>query len=189
MKKLFFGFSLLLSAYMIQSCSGGSSSDSNSKDPVDSAKAVNKEVKPVEKDASDFAVKAADGGMMEVEAGKLAQEKAVSARVKNFGAMMVKDHTEANDKLKSIASTLNVALPDSLGKDAKDDIEKLTKKKGKDFDKAYVNMMVDDHEKDVAEFRKAADNLSDSSIREFARKTLPVLETHLDSIRAIAGKK
>ena len=173
---------------MIQSCSGGSNADT-AKDPVDSAKAINKEVKPVEKDASDFAVKAANGNLMEVEAGKLAKLKGVSQRVKSFGEMMIKDHTEANDKLKNIASSLNVALPDSLGNDAKDDIAKLIKKSGKDFDKAYVAMMLDDHQKDVAEFRKAADNLSDSSIKEFARKTLPVLETHLDSIRAIAGKK
>jgi len=101
----------------------------------------------------------------------------------------VKDHSEANNKLKGIASERNVALPDSLGNDAKDEIAKLMKKSGKDFDKAYVDMMVDDHEKDVSEFRKAADNLSDSSIKEFARTTLPVLETHLDSIKAIAGKK
>jgi putative membrane protein len=188
MKKLFFGLSMMLSIFLIQSCSGGNSSDT-SKDSVDSAKTVNKEVKAVEKDASDFAVKAADGGMMEVEAGRIAQKKGVSERVKNFGAMMIKDHMEANNNLKGIASSLNVALPDSLGKDAKDDIEKLSKKSGKDFDKAYVDMMLDDHQKDVAEFRKAADNLSDSTIREFARKTLPVLETHLDSIRSIAGKK
>ncbi|MBS1600142.1 MAG: DUF4142 domain-containing protein [Bacteroidetes bacterium] len=187
MKKVFFGFTMLISAYAIQSCSGGNTADN--KDSVDSAKQENKEVKAVQKDASDFAVKAADGGMMEVEAGKLAQEKGVSKRVKNFGAMMVKDHTAANDQLKSIASSLNVALPDSLGNDAKDEIAKLSKKQGKDFDKAYVDMMLDDHEKDVTEFRKAADNLSDSSIKEFARKTLPVLETHLDSIRAISGKK
>jgi putative membrane protein len=143
----------------------------------------------VEKDASDFAVKAANGGLMEVEAGKLAEDKGMSPRVKDFGAMMVKDHGEANNKLKSVASSLNIALPESVSNDAKKDIEKLDKKNGKDFDKAYVDMMVDDHEKDVAEFRKAADNCSDSTLREFARQTLPVLEKHLDSIKSIAGKK
>ena len=62
-------------------------------------------------------------------------------------------------------------------------------KKGKDFDKAYVNMMVDDHKKDIAEFRKCADNCSDSTIKNFAATTLPVLEKHLDSIQAIAAKQ
>jgi len=188
MKKLFFGFCLLTSTYLIQSCSGGSS-ENKAQDPVDSAKAVNKEVKPVEKDASDFAIKAANGSMMEVETGKLAQDKAINPRVKDFGAMMVKDHSEANNKLKRLASSLNIALPESISDDAKKDVEKLDKKNGKDFDKAYVDMMVDDHEKDAAEFRKAADNCSDSTLKEFARQTLPVLEKHLDSIRSIAGKK
>ena len=82
----------------------------------------------------------------------------MSPRVKDFGAMMVKDHGEANNKLKSVASLLNIALPESVSDDAKKDIEKLDKKNGKDFDKAYVDMMVDDHEKDVTEFRKATDN-------------------------------
>ncbi|HEX4850239.1 MAG TPA: DUF4142 domain-containing protein, partial [Puia sp.] len=154
-----------------------------------SAKEANKETKPVAKDASDFAMNAADGGMMEVESGKLASEKAVNPRVKGFGAMMVKDHSAANEKLKSLASSLNIALPDSVSKDGQDEINKLAKKKGKDFDKAYMDMMVSDHEKDVSEFRKAADNLSDSTIKDFASRTLPTLEMHLDSAKAIAGKK
>lgn len=175
------------SAWLIQSCNNSSTSEKT--DSMDSAKEANKEMKPVAKDASDFAMKAADGGMMEVQSGKLASEKAISPRVKEFGAMMVKDHSAANDKLKSLASSLNIALPDSVSQDSRDEIAKLEKKKGKDFDKAYMNMMVNDHEKDVAEFRKAADNLSDSTIKDFATKTLPTLEMHLDSAKAIAGKK
>jgi putative membrane protein len=158
-------------------------------DSVDSAKTVNKEVKAVQADASNFAVNAANGGMMEVELGKIAQEKASSPRVKAFGEMMVKDHSEANSNLKSIAGYLNIALPDSVSNDSKKEIDDLKMKKGKDFDKAYVSMMLDDHKKDISEFRKCADNCSDSSIKSFAYNTLPVLEKHLDSIQAIAGKK
>jgi putative membrane protein len=61
-------------------------------------------------------------------------------------------------------------------------------KKGKDFDKEYVSMMLDDHKKVIADFRKCADNCSDSTIKSFAANTLPVLEKHLDSIQAIAHK-
>jgi putative membrane protein len=155
-------------------------------DTVDSAKAVNKEVKAVQSDASDFAVNAANGGMMEVELGKIAEENASSDRVKAFGAMMVKDHSEANSTLKGIAGTLNIALPDSVSNDSRKEINDLKKKRGKDFDKAYVKMMVDDHRKDIDEFRKCADKCSDSAIRNFAYLTLPVLEKHLDSIEAIS---
>jgi putative membrane protein len=165
------------------------SDNDNKKDSVDSAKAVNKELKPVQADASNFAVKAAEGGMMEVQLGKVAQENAYSPQVKAFGAMMVKDHTEAGDNLKGIASSLNIALPDSVSNDTQKEIDMLKMKKGKNFDKAYVNMMLDDHKKDIAEFRKCADNCSDSTIKAFAYNTLPVLEKHLDSIQVIANKK
>jgi putative membrane protein len=166
-----------------------SNSNGEHTDAVDSAKSVNKEVKAVQPDASNFAVNAANGGMMEVELGKIAEDNASSARVKAFGAMMVKDHSDANNNLKGIASSLNIALPDSVSKDSRKEIEDLKMKKGKEFDKAYVKMMVDDHKKDIAEFRKCADNCSDSTIKNFAYTTLPVLEKHLDSIQAIAAKK
>jgi putative membrane protein len=184
MKTLLF-YSLLFFSMGFFSCN----SNTQKQDTVDSAKAVNKEVKPVQADASNFAVEAANGGMMEVELGKIAQEKASNPRVKAFGAMMVKDHTEAGNNLKEIATTLNIALPDSVSNDTKKEIDKMKMKKGRDFDKAYVSMMVDDHKKDIAEFRKCADNCSDSTIKSFASNTLPVLMKHLDSIQAIAGKK
>jgi putative membrane protein len=165
------------------------SDNDNRKDTVDSAMAVNKEVKAVKPDASDFAVNAANGGMMEVELGKIAQENASSPKVKAFGAMMVKDHSEAGNTLKGIASSLNIALPDSVSNDTKKEIDMLKMKKGKAFDKAYVNMMLDDHKKVIAEFHKCADNCSDSTIKAFAYNTLPVLDKHLDSIQVIAGHK
>jgi len=166
-------------------CSCGNNTGDHA-DMVDSAKAVNKEVKAVQSDASDFAVNAANGGMMEVELGKIAEENASSDRVKAFGAMMIKDHSDANSTLKGIAGKLNIALPDSVSNDSRKEINDLKKKKGKDFDKAYVKMMVDDHRRDLDEFRKCADKCSDSTIRNFAYVTLPVLEKHLDSIEAIA---
>ncbi len=113
-------------------------------------------------------MEAANGGMMEVELGKIAQENASSPRVKAFGAMMVKDHTEAGNNLKQIATSLNIALPDSVSNDSRKEIDNMKMKKGKEFDKAYVSMMLDDHKNDIAEFRKCADNCSDSTIKSFA---------------------
>jgi putative membrane protein len=186
MKSGIFYFVLATGVALI-SCNG--SSNNQNQDPVDSAKSVNKEVKAVQPDASNFAIAAADGGMMEVELGKVAQENASSPRVKAYGEMMVKDHTEANNTLKGIATSLNIAIPDSVSNDSKKEIDHMKMKKGKDFDKAYVSMMLDDHKKDIAEFRKCADNCSDSTVKAFANNTLPVLEKHLDSIQAIAGRK
>jgi putative membrane protein len=185
MKTLLF-YSALFLGLGLFSCGNN---NTQSQDTVDSAKAVNKEVKPVQADASNFAVEAANGGMMEVELGKIAQDNASNPRVKAFGEMMVKDHTEADNNLKQIATSLNIALPDSVSNDTKKEIDHMKMKKGKDFDKAYVSMMIDDHKKDIAEFRKCADNCSDSTIKSFAATTLPVLMKHLDSVQAIAGKK
>jgi putative membrane protein len=183
MKKVLFSSVLILG---LGFCACNSGQTDNHQDTVDSAKAVNKEVKAVQPDASNFAIAAANGGMMEVELGKVAADNASSARVKAFGAMMVKDHSEANAKLKEIAVSLNIAIPDSVSDDTRKEIDHMKMKKGRDFDKAYVSMMLDDHKKDIAEFRKTADNCSDSTIKSFAYNTLPVLEKHLDSIQAIA---
>ena len=143
---------------------------------------------PVDKDDAEFAVAATSGGMMEVELGNYAQQNAASQRVKDFGAMMVKDHTKAGDELKSIATAKNITLPATPGKDEQKDIADLMKKKGADFDKAYMNMMLSDHKKDVKAFEKAAKDCKDPEIKSFAVKTLPVLLVHLDSCKAITGK-
>lgn len=146
----------------------------------------------VDKDAADFAVEAANGGMMEVALGKLAQQKGVDKRVKSFGEMMVTDHTAANDKLKSLAMSKNITLPDSMGTDARKHYDELQKKTGRDFDKAYISMMEDDHKKDVDAFMKASQNLKDADLKTFASETLPTLQKHLDSVtvinKALKGK-
>jgi putative membrane protein len=193
MKHMIFVCCAFVSSMVISSC-GGSNSTDNAKDTsaaaasADTLKTPAKVLKSVDKDASDFAMMAASGGMMEVQLGKLAQEKALSQRVKDFGSMMVTDHSKAGDDLKSRVSGLTLTLPDSLSSGDKKEIDKLSQKKGKEFDKAYMNRMLEDHKKDISEFRKAADKLSDSTLKDFAASTLPVLEKHLDSAKAISGK-
>jgi putative membrane protein len=144
---------------------------------------------PVNEDVADFTVEAAAGGLMEVELGKIAQEKATNPRIKEFGAMMAKDHSEANDQLKSLAQQKNITLPTSVSDKQQKDIDDLNKKTGKDFDKAYMNMMLDDHKKDIKKFEKAGNDLKDADIKGFAMNALPTLQKHLDSARAITGKQ
>jgi len=126
-----------------------------------------------------FMIKAAQGGMAEVELGNLAKSNAQSDAVKQFGQRMVDDHTKANDELKSIAAQKNVTLPTSL--DAKDQAtkDKLSSLHGAAFDKAYMSDMVKDHRKDISEFQKEADNGKDPDVKAFAGKTLPILQEHL----------
>lgn len=184
MKKTILLATAVLGAWMLSSCNNNANNPQSEK-PVDSAQDVNEAVKPVDNNSSEFAVKAANGGMMEVEMGKLAQEKAQNPRVKAFATMMVNDHTKANDELKDLAGKKNIALPAELSTESKEHIDKLAKKTGKDFDKDYMDMMVDDHDKDVKEFDKAAGNLEDADLKSWASKTLPTLRTHQDSAKAI----
>jgi putative membrane protein len=167
----------------------GNNSETSSENRKDSTATARAENKNLDKDAQDFAIKAANGSLMEVELGKLAEKKSSNKRVKSFGAMMVKDHSAANDKLRTLASSHNFTLPDSVDESGRKEIDKLSKRKGVDFDRNYMDMMVDDHNKDLEDFRKAADNLSDSSLKTFAQNTMPVLAKHLDSAKSITGKE
>ena len=139
-------------------------------------------------DDRNFVMEAAAGGMMEVEAGNIAQQNASSQRVKDFAAMMVRDHSKANDELKALAASKNVMLPDSLPADMRQHMQEMQKMKGKSFDNHYMSMMVDDHNKDVSKFEKASNSASDADVKAFPARTLPVLKTHQDSAKAVKSK-
>ena len=133
----------------------------------------------VDKASVKFMAEAAAGGMAEVELGKLAQERAANASVKEFGARMAKDHAKAGDELKPIADAKNIALPSAPDKKHQRAYDKLAKLQGADFDKQYMKHMVDDHKKDVKEFQKEAQKGKDGDLKNFAAKILPTLEEHL----------
>ncbi|HEX4441291.1 MAG TPA: DUF4142 domain-containing protein [Thermoanaerobaculia bacterium] len=132
-----------------------------------------------------FAMKAADGGMAEVELGRLAAQKASNDRVKQFGQKMVDDHSKANNDLKAAAGQEGIELPaDTSAKDKKL-VQKLSGLSGAEFDKAYMDAMVKDHVEDVHEFEKAAKAPGDSPVKAFATNTLPTLKDHLQMARDI----
>jgi putative membrane protein len=125
---------------------------------------------------------------MEVELGKYAQQNAHNKRVKNFGAMMVRDHSKVNDELKSIAQKKNFDIPTTMDDKHLKMVNDLQQKRGSDFDKDYMKEMVNDHENDVDKFKKFAENNNDKidpDLKSFASKTLPVLLMHEDSAKNI----
>lgn len=134
---------------------------------------------------ADFAMKGADGGMAEVMMGQLGEKNGSSQAVKDFGAQMVTDHTKANDELKSLAAQKNITLPATTSADHQRMHDDLAKKSGKDFDKAYMDMMVDDHQKNVDLFQNEANNGADADLKAWAAKTLPTLQSHLDKAKQI----
>ena len=123
-----------------------------------------------------FMKKAAKGGMMEVAMGKLADEKGQSDDVKSFGKRMVADHSQANDELKKIAAQKNAKLP--------------TKEPTVSWssDKAYMDAMVKDHEKDLAEFQEEAKSGSDPDVKKFADDTAKMVQEHLDLAKQTQSK-
>ena len=140
----------------------------------------------VREDQVAFMVRAASANMMEVETGRLAEKLGSNAEVKAFGKSMVNDHTKANQELKEIAAAKNIALPTTVGNEDQKHISKLSKLSGPEFDKEYISMMVTDHRKDTDHFRRATqDEEFDPEVRAFARKTLPVLEKHLEEARQL----
>jgi putative membrane protein len=135
-----------------------------------------------------FIKEAAEGGMAEVELGKLAVQKASSEDVKQFGQRMIDDHSRANNNLKQVASALGVNLPQHLS--AKDEAtkERLSKLSGDQFDKAYVRDMVKDHKADVAAFRTESSTGREGSLKSFATQLLPTLRDHLKNAEKIEPK-
>ncbi len=146
---------------------------------------INSNVSSADKE---FMNKAAQGGMAEVKLGELAASKAQSPEVKAFGQRMVVDHGKANTDLKALAAEKNITLPSDVNSEQKEMYDKLSKLSGAEFDKEYVKGMVEDHEKDVAEFQKQSTGAEDSGVKAFASKTLPTLKSHLDQIKTINGK-
>jgi len=135
-----------------------------------------------------FVIKAAQGGMSEVSLGSLAVEKGLRAAVKSFGNRMVSDHGKANDELKALATNKGLALPTELSEEQKKTGADLAKLSGKDFDRAYIADMVADHEKDVAEFEKAMQEVKDPDLQAWVSKTLPTLQEHLRMAKGMAAK-
>ena len=133
-----------------------------------------------------FAKKAAQGNMAEVALGKLATQNAQSDDVKKFGQRMVDDHTKAEQDLEGVASKNNLTLPTDVSPTQKAEEQRLEKLKGAAFDRAYMRLMVKDHVKDVAEFKKESENTAaNGDLRDYAKRTYPTLDDHLTNAKAV----
>lgn len=135
-----------------------------------------------------FVREAASGGMMEVELGRLASQKAASADVKAFGQRMVQDHTKANERLMQVAANKGLTVSKELMPEHRQTRDHLARLSGAEFDRMYMQHMVTDHKKDVASFEKEAEKGADSSLRTFAQETLPTLREHLKLAQTVAAK-
>jgi putative membrane protein len=140
------------------------------------------------KEDREFVDEAAQGSLFEIRAGQLAAQKAQTDDVKRFGQRMVDDHTAMNSRLQKAVQPKGVNLTQQLDKKNQEKIDSLSKKTGVDFDKSYMDDIVDHHKKDVDHFEKASKDAKDPSVKDFAATTLPTLREHLQSAQSIKDK-
>jgi putative membrane protein len=135
----------------------------------------------------DFVQKAAMGDMYEVQAGKLAAEKGQSDAVKQFAQQMVDAHTKTTEELTGIVKTKNIKVDLATKLDAKHQklIDDLNSASANDFDKTYAQQQVDGHQEAVHLFKKYAAKGDDADVKQFAEKTLPTIEHHLDEAKKL----
>ena len=195
MKKLSIGI-IITGALILSACNGNSNSSTttdsttigSSDTSMNSMNMNSTDTASVGDDAKDFTKDAAQGGLFEVKAGAIAEKNAASQDVKDFGKMMVEDHTQLNQQLQALAAKKNVPLPSDITNSQQDDTTKLSKKTGSEFDKDYISMMVKDHEKDIDAFKKAADKVTDPDYKNLITGAIPTLQKHLDAAKKIQDK-
>jgi len=177
-------------AFAFQGCSSGNKDAKDTADSLNMSKDTTSNAMAtggiaVEPSDAEFATKAAVGGMAEVELGKLALSKSTNASIKSFAEMMVNDHGKANEELMAIAKMKNITLPTTVDEEHMKKMEDLKAKTGADFDKAYVDAMVDGHESTLKLMQDEAKNSKDADLSAFAAKTGPTVESHLNMIKKI----
>lgn len=135
-----------------------------------------------------FLQDAIKGNRAEVTLGKMVTAKTKDPNVKQFAEMMVKDHTVALSQLQQLAQQKNVNVPEGLPDDAQQLQSKLQSDTGRQFDQDYMDGMVQDHQKDVQDFKDASQNAKDPDVKKIATKLTPTLEHHLQKAQQIDQK-
>jgi len=190
MKKLSYLLMIAGAAFAFQGCNSAPKDAKQNADSLNKTKDTTTNVSAtggiaVNSDDAKFATAAANGGLAEVALGKLAAQKTTNAQIKDFANMMITDHGKANDELMAIAKAKNItlpAMPDSAHMKKADELSKMSEP---DFNKAYVNAMIDGHKKTLTLMQNEAKNGSDTTLKAFAAKTAPVVQMHLNAINKI----
>lgn len=182
MKKTILSLSLLGAIAFFAAC-GNENKTEDSKEVAQEQNDAKFDDTNIEDDTK-WATNAAEGGMLEVQLGNLAQTNASSQQIKDFGKMMADDHSKANEELMALAARKNISLPTALGEAKQKDYDDLAAKKGADFDKAYADFMVSDHKKDIDAYQKEANDGKDPDIKAWAGGKVPTLQHHLQMAEA-----
>jgi putative membrane protein len=126
-----------------------------------------------------FIVAAQKGSIQERVLGRMAEEKSQNRRVKDFGRMIARDHNNALQTLDELMHRNDIAEPKNLPEDRSQAVQQMKGLSGEAFDKAFFNVVVEDHQKAIASFRKEAESGQNAALRYYAQNLLPMLEKHL----------
>ncbi|WP_443947526.1 DUF4142 domain-containing protein [Pedobacter sp. AW1-32] len=197
MKNIFLFNAILLFALAFQSCQTADKKSATTKDSVSGDTTMvngmhetgsESTESKLDAQGSDFLKTAATGGLMEIEAAKIAQANSKNTQVKGFATLMLADHTKANMELKALAIKKKIIVPDSLPEMERSHLNEMKKMSGADFDKHYMNMMLTDHDKTVKLFTQGSEN-RDVELKNFALNTLKVIKEHDSLAKQIVAKQ
>jgi putative membrane protein len=135
--------------------------------------------------AQEFVTEASEGSHGEIALGRLAADKGKRADVRGFGQRMQRDHGQANQELTALAKRKGWKVATGPGPKNDANEQRLNRLAGEQFDRAYMQDMVKDHEKDVRMFEQASKQLEDAELRAWILKMLPTLREHLERARTV----
>jgi putative membrane protein len=184
MKKLSLVFFALFAACLLHACHGDNGEQDNDTTTSVVDTAGNTSI-IVGKDDALFVTTVGAGCLAEIKIGNLAKQKGKDKRIKNFGAMMVKDLTKGHARLVLLAQSKKIALPDSLTAEDELAVNALAQKKGKEFDIAYLDKTVADYNIALKLFQNTSKHAFDPQIKAFATKNILTIQRHLDLIEAV----
>ncbi|MFO1135260.1 MAG: DUF4142 domain-containing protein [Rhodoblastus sp.] len=137
--------------------------------------------------SQDFLKDAIQGDNAEVQMGRLAAARGGSKEVRDYGKMLAADHQKAGAEARKLAGQMKIKAPGGIPAEAKDAKAKLQKLRGADFDKEFVGVMVEDHQKDIARYDEQANGGDNDKVKALAAKTLPTLKKHLEAAQKLPG--
>ena len=175
---------LIISAILIYGCKDNNTK-SQQEASKDSANAMTESMDDISNASVDFATAAASSNLKEIAMGKLALKKANYGRLKEFAQKMIDTHTKANQDLQTACYTAGVTLPASLSKSDQEEVDKMAGKDEKAFDRAYIKKMVGEQQKAMERMDNAAATMKDTSLRNYAKKTLPAIKANLEDARSV----
>ena len=156
--------------------------NTNANSNTNSTAAVSPTATPVRtqppQDDKAFAVTVAQNGMAEIALAKMAAQKSKNADVKKFAQRVITDHTKVGQELNKIAATKNITMPADVKPDQKQTHDRFMTLSGADFDREFMSLMAENHDKSVTSFQGEANNGTDAELKAFASKTLPTLQEH-----------